>query len=60
MMNIRMKPQTFIEDWAKKGFVKYCWRLLGTTPDHIKAIAHKVKIYTAKKIAVLKLLMLNN
>ncbi|MBV9961550.1 MAG: homocysteine S-methyltransferase family protein [Parafilimonas sp.] len=44
----------FIEDWAKEGFVNIVGGCCGTTPDHIKAIAQKVKNIQTRKLPVVE------
>jgi 5-methyltetrahydrofolate--homocysteine methyltransferase len=45
----------FIEDWAKEGFVNIVGGCCGTTPDHIRAIAQKVKNVSARKLPQVEL-----
>jgi len=40
----------FIEDWAKEGFVNIVGGCCGTTPDHIRHIAEKVKGLTPRPL----------
>jgi 5-methyltetrahydrofolate--homocysteine methyltransferase len=44
----------FLEDWAKEGFVNIVGGCCGTTPDHIKHIAQKVKSLRPRKLPVLE------
>lgn len=44
----------FIEDWAKEGFVNIVGGCCGTTPDHIRAIAERVKALTPRRMPVLE------
>jgi 5-methyltetrahydrofolate--homocysteine methyltransferase len=45
----------FLEDWAKEGFVNIVGGCCGTTPDHIRAIAEKVKNLKPREIPHLEL-----
>jgi 5-methyltetrahydrofolate--homocysteine methyltransferase len=42
----------YLEDWAKEGFVNIVGGCCGTTPEHIKHIAAKVKGLPPRKIPV--------
>ncbi len=44
----------FLEDWASEGFVNIVGGCCGTTPDHIKHIADKVKTIVPRRIPVLE------
>src|SRR3954454_12956729 len=44
----------FIEDWAREGFVNIVGGCCGTTPEHIKHIAEKVKQYKPRQLPVLE------
>jgi len=44
----------FIEEWAKEGFVNIVGGCCGTTPDHIKHIADKVKSIKPRRLPVLE------
>ena len=44
----------FLEDWAKEGFVNIVGGCCGTTPDHIRCIAEKVKNITPRQLPVLE------
>ncbi len=46
-----------IEEWAKEGFVNIVGGCCGTTPDHIKHIAHQVKNFAARRLPVLEELL---
>ena len=43
-----------LEDWAKEGFVNIVGGCCGTTPDHIRHIAEKVKKFEARKLPVME------
>jgi 5-methyltetrahydrofolate--homocysteine methyltransferase len=43
-----------IEDWAKEGFVNIVGGCCGTTPDHIRHIAERVKKFSARQLPVLE------
>jgi 5-methyltetrahydrofolate--homocysteine methyltransferase len=43
----------FIEEWAQEGFVNIVGGCCGTTPDHIKHIAEKVKLCKPRSLPVL-------
>jgi 5-methyltetrahydrofolate--homocysteine methyltransferase len=43
----------FIEEWAAEGFVNIVGGCCGTTPEHIRHIAEKVKQFTPRKLPVL-------
>ncbi|HEY5369029.1 MAG TPA: homocysteine S-methyltransferase family protein [Hanamia sp.] len=43
-----------LEDWAKEGFVNIVGGCCGTTPDHIRHIAEKVKKFDARKLPVME------
>ena len=43
-----------LEDWAKSGFVNIVGGCCGTTPDHIRHIAEKVKNIQPRKLPVLE------
>ena len=40
----------FLEEWAKEGFVNIVGGCCGTTPEHIKHIAEKVKRFEPRKL----------
>lgn len=42
----------FLEDWAREGFVNIVGGCCGTTPDHIKHIAEKVKALKPRLLPV--------
>jgi 5-methyltetrahydrofolate--homocysteine methyltransferase len=42
----------FLEEWAKEGFVNIVGGCCGTTPEHIRHIAEKVKKFGARKLPV--------
>jgi 5-methyltetrahydrofolate--homocysteine methyltransferase len=44
----------FIEEWAEKGFVNIVGGCCGTTPDHIKHIADKVRKVKPRALPVLE------
>ncbi len=44
----------FLEDWAKEGFVNIVGGCCGTTPDHIKHIADKVKQFAPRQLPVVE------
>lgn len=44
----------FLEDWAKEGFVNIVGGCCGTTPDHIRHIAQKVRSIPPRKLPVLE------
>jgi 5-methyltetrahydrofolate--homocysteine methyltransferase len=44
----------FIEDWAEQGFVNIVGGCCGTTPDHIRHIAEKVKNIRPRVLPVLE------
>ncbi len=43
-----------IEEWAKEGFVNIVGGCCGTTPDHIRQIAEKMKQYQPRQLPVLE------
>jgi 5-methyltetrahydrofolate--homocysteine methyltransferase len=43
-----------LEDWAREGFVNIVGGCCGTTPEHIKHIAAKVKKFGARKLPVIE------
>jgi len=43
-----------LEDWAKEGFVNIVGGCCGTTPDHIRHIAEKVKKFEARKLPAME------
>ncbi|MEP6512427.1 MAG: homocysteine S-methyltransferase family protein [Parafilimonas sp.] len=43
-----------IEEWAREGFVNIVGGCCGTTPEHIKQIAERVKKYETRKLPVLE------
>ena len=45
---------SFIEDWAKEGFVNIVGGCCGTTPDHIKHIADHVKQFKPRPLPILE------
>ena len=45
----------FIEEWAQQGFVNIVGGCCGTTPDHIRHIAQKVKHLPARQLPVVEL-----
>lgn len=44
----------FLEDWAKEGYVNIVGGCCGTTPDHIRQIAKKVKSLSPRKLPVIE------
>ena len=44
----------FLEDWAKEGFVNIVGGCCGTTPDHIRHIAEKVKQFAPRQLPVVE------
>jgi 5-methyltetrahydrofolate--homocysteine methyltransferase len=44
----------FIEDWANQSFVNIVGGCCGTTPDHIRAIAARVKNIKPRKLPILE------
>jgi 5-methyltetrahydrofolate--homocysteine methyltransferase len=42
----------FLEEWAKEGFVNIVGGCCGTTPEHIRHIAEKVKKFGPRKLPV--------
>jgi 5-methyltetrahydrofolate--homocysteine methyltransferase len=46
---------SFLEDWAREGFVNIVGGCCGTTPDHIRAIAQHVKNINTRKLPVVEL-----
>jgi len=44
----------FLEDWAREGFVNIVGGCCGTTPDHIRHIAERVKQFEPRKLPVLE------
>jgi 5-methyltetrahydrofolate--homocysteine methyltransferase len=42
----------FLEDWAKEGFVNIVGGCCGTTPDHIKHIAEKVRSLKPRQLPI--------
>lgn len=45
-----LQTASFLDDWAKEGFVNIVGGCCGTTPDHIRAIANAVKNIEPRKI----------
>lgn len=45
----------FIEDWAKEGFVNIVGGCCGTTPDHIRHIAERVKSLQPRVLPVMEM-----
>jgi 5-methyltetrahydrofolate--homocysteine methyltransferase len=45
---------SFIEDWAKEGFVNIVGGCCGTTPEHIKSIAQQVKHIKPRTLPVIE------
>src|SRR5450432_1691360 len=45
----------FLEDWAREGFVNIVGGCCGTTPEHIRHIAEKVKKFAPRKLPVVEL-----
>ncbi len=45
---------SFMEEWAREGFVNIVGGCCGTTPDHIKAIADRVKSVEPRRMPVLE------
>lgn len=43
-----------LEDWAKEGFVNIVGGCCGTTPDHIREIAQRVKNIAPRKLNILE------
>jgi 5-methyltetrahydrofolate--homocysteine methyltransferase len=43
----------FLEEWAREGFVNIVGGCCGTTPEHIRHIAEKVKLFKPRKLPVL-------
>jgi 5-methyltetrahydrofolate--homocysteine methyltransferase len=44
----------FLEEWAEEGFVNIVGGCCGTTPDHIKHIAEKVKQFVPRQLPVVE------
>jgi 5-methyltetrahydrofolate--homocysteine methyltransferase len=44
----------FLEEWAKEGFVNIVGGCCGTTPDHIRHIAEKVKKFEPRRLPVVE------
>ena len=44
----------FLEDWAQQGFVNIVGGCCGTTPDHIRHIAQKVKQFIPRALPVVE------
>ena len=44
----------YLEDWAKEGWVNIVGGCCGTTPDHIKHIAHEVKNIKPRQLPVVE------
>jgi len=44
----------FLEEWAREGFVNIVGGCCGTTPDHIRHIAAKVKGLTPRKLPIIE------
>ncbi len=44
----------FLEEWAEEGFVNIVGGCCGTTPDHIKHIADKVKQFEPRRLPVVE------
>jgi 5-methyltetrahydrofolate--homocysteine methyltransferase len=44
----------FLEEWAKEGFVNIVGGCCGTTPDHIRHIAEKVKKFPPRRLPVVE------
>jgi 5-methyltetrahydrofolate--homocysteine methyltransferase len=44
----------FLEEWAKEGFVNIVGGCCGTTPDHIRHIAEKVRQFEPRKLPVVE------
>lgn len=44
----------FLEDWAKEGFVNIVGGCCGTTPEHIKHIAEKVRQFAPRQLPVVE------
>ena len=44
----------FLEDFAKSGFVNILGGCCGTTPEHIRAIANKVRSYAPRRLPVIE------
>ncbi|MFI5124668.1 MAG: homocysteine S-methyltransferase family protein [Chitinophagales bacterium] len=44
----------FLEEWAKEGFVNIVGGCCGTTPEHIKHIAEKVKKFEPRKLPLVE------
>jgi 5-methyltetrahydrofolate--homocysteine methyltransferase len=44
----------FIEEWAKQGYVNIVGGCCGTTPDHIKHIAEKVKSIQPRPLPIVE------
>jgi 5-methyltetrahydrofolate--homocysteine methyltransferase len=49
------ETSTFLEEFAKSGFVNIVGGCCGTTPDHISAIATKIRDVPPRKIPILPL-----
>jgi 5-methyltetrahydrofolate--homocysteine methyltransferase len=45
---------SFLEDWAKEGFVNIVGGCCGTTPDHIRHIAEHVKTIKPRELPVVE------
>ncbi len=46
------ETSSFIEDWAQQGWVNIVGGCCGTTPDHIYAIAQKIKNIPPRKLVI--------
>ena len=46
----------FLEDWAREGFVNIVGGCCGTTPDHIRHIAEKVKKFAPRRLPVFEMI----
>ena len=46
----------YLEDWAREGFVNIVGGCCGTTPDHIRHIAEKVKKFQPRKLPVVEMI----
>ena len=53
-MNILKTQHIILEDWAKEGWVNIVGGCCGTTPDHIKHIAHEVKNIKPRRLPVVE------
>jgi 5-methyltetrahydrofolate--homocysteine methyltransferase len=47
------ETSTFLEEFAKSGFVNIVGGCCGTTPEHINEIAHKIKDIPPRKIPII-------